>query len=189
MEISAISPLSSVVLNQCCLSLANPTALVKKFFPLDKNYLLESAQRSLESELLSSLVKTAITQFDLQNNPLGLEDSFTLKLRGFELGDYQPLHHFYETICAIYRCKFGANQLEFLWNGSDHFDHYKLQWRETFQEWITKFCEHELFIQAILDLTVFNYTEKVQMIENRMNHFLMKQFGAKIDKKRGLMVA
>ena len=164
--------------------------MVKKFFPLDKNYLLENVQHSLEEELLSQMLRLVTHQFEMKINPLGLEDSFTGKIRRYELKNFRPLHNFYDYLSAIYRYKFGANQLEFLWDGSDHSVHYKQGWTKHFLEWVIEFCREELFIQAVLDLTVFHPgDDSVQMIENRMNHFVLKHFGARIHKTKGLMVA
>lgn len=164
--------------------------LIKKFFPLDKNYLLEEAQHRLENELLVTLTNCVVAIYESRINPLGLLDSFALKIKNYKPQDLKSLHNFYERISAIYRYKFGANQLEFLWDGSNHLDYYQKNWRQTFQDWTEKFCKQELFIQAVLDLTVFHPDDdEAQMIENRMNHFVLKYFDAKIDKVRGLMVA
>ena len=164
--------------------------MIKKFFPLDKNYLLEEAQHRLENELLVSLTNQVITMYETKINPLGLVDSFTKKIRNYKPQSLKALHIFYERACAIYRYKFGANQLEFLWDGSDHIEHYQKLWKQTFLEWIEKFCRQDLFIQAVLDLTVFHPDDdEAQMTANRMNHFLLKYFDAKIDKAKGLMVA
>jgi hypothetical protein len=164
--------------------------LIKKFFPLDKNYLLEDAQHRKENDLLFTLVEQVITAYETKVNPLGLVDSFSRKIRNYKPQKLNSLHHFYERLSAIYRFKFGENQLEFLWDGSDHVEHYQKLWSSAFNEWVEKFCREDLFIQAVLDLTVFLPDEdEIQMIENRMNHFVLKYFGAKIHKSRGLMVA
>ena len=164
--------------------------LIKKYFPLDKNYLLEEAQQRLEKDLLVSLTRRVILAYDSKINPLGLVDSFTNKIRNYKPQNLKSLHNFYERISAIYRYKFGVNQLEFLWDGSEHVEHYQKLWKKTFLDWIEKFCQQDLFIQAVLDLTVFHPDDdEAQMIENRMNHFVLKSFDAKIDKVRGLMVA
>lgn len=98
------------------------------------------------------------------------------------------LDGFYEKLAAIYRFKFGDNQLGFLWDGSDHLEHYQKQWTETFTHWTENFCQQDLFVQAVLDLTVFLPENKAaQMIENRMNHFILKHFDLKIlNKATGL---
>jgi hypothetical protein len=155
--------------------------LVKKFFPLDKNYLLEQAQLTAEKTLLKDLIVRVKSRYEHRINPLGLVDSFTAKIRNHKPENLDSLHGFYENLCAIYRFKFGDNQLEFLWDGNDHLLHYKTEWTNTFDEWTHEFCKHDLFVQAILDLTVFLPENKMaQMIENRMQHFIQKHFEVKI---------
>ena len=164
--------------------------MVKKFFPLDKNYLLEQAQQMSLVDLLSELVEKVKARYEFKINPLGLEDSFTAKIRNYELTNQHLLLTFYETIAAIYRFKFGQNQLEFLWDGTDHLHHYQKIWKQTFGQWTDEFCQHDLFIQAVLDLTVFLPEKQgTQMIENRMNYFILKHFDVKIHKSKGIMVA
>jgi hypothetical protein len=169
------------------LFLPNPlTALVKKFFPLDKNYLLEQAQMLSRGRLVRNLLELVKTQYELKVNPLGLEDSFTIKIRKFELKDdvgSSSLNAFYDNLSGIYRFKHGHNQLDFLWDGTDHLEHYQQEWQETFMRWTRGFCRDELFIQAVLDLTVFFPQNKdANMIENRMNHFIEKHFEVRISK-------
>ncbi len=195
--------------------------MVKKFFPLDKNYVLEQAQQLARTDLLTGLVNRVKSHYEFKINPLGLEDSFTAKIRNYHFcrdgelsvsttnnnydfpgdgqlsvssknrnhdlsGDGQlpvstRLDGFYENLAAIYRFKFGDNQLEFLWDGTDHSLHYQKTWKETFVQWTENFCRHDLFIQAVLDLTVFlPESGPTQMIENRMNHFIEKHFEVRI---------
>ena len=158
--------------------------MVKKFFPLDKNYLLEHAQQQTEIELLTSLIKLSIHAYELKMNPLGLMDSFSSKIRNYQPGNLEPLHDFYEKLAAIYRFKCGHNQLEFLWDGADHINHYKKNWSETFMDWVTKFVQQDLFIQAVLDLSVFlpDY-DAPQLLENRMQHFIEKNMEVKFVRK------
>lgn len=161
--------------------------MVKKFFPLDKNYLLEQAQFHCRAALLQELLLRTKSHYELINNPLGLEDSFSAKIRAYTL-DFANnseaalrLSAFYEKLAAIYRFKHGDNQLEFLWDGNNHFQYYVKAWGATFLEWTEIFCAHDLFIQAILDLTVFLPVQgNAQMAENRMNHFIERHLEVKI---------
>ena len=167
--------------------------MVRKFFALDKNYLLEEAQLSLQDPLLFSLVNKAKEQYEFQHNPLQLMDSFSLKIKNHEVKNLKPLASFYQSMAAIYRYKFGDNQLEFLWDGKSHFEKYQSDWTATFEEWTDGFLHREQFIQAVLDLTVFLPENRhAQMSGNRMN-FVMMQFLSqkdgfpelKINKKKG----
>jgi hypothetical protein len=164
--------------------------LIKKFFPLDKNYLLEQAQLRHRETLLLSLIEKVKNAYEQQVNPLGLEDSFTRKIRNTPAIHVHLLYNFYDTLAAIYRLKHGQNQLQFLWDGSDHQSFYEQAWVEKFNEWVASFCQYELFIQAVLDVTVFAIDDPcAPMIENRMNHFVLKHLDVKQHKAKGLMVA
>ena len=137
--------------------------------------------------LLTYLFEQVKFHYELRVNPLGLEDSFTKKIRDFKMdtlpvgANASPLDGFYEILSAIYRFKHGDNQLDFLWDGSDHSIHYEHAWSTAFKEWIQNFCRHDLFIQAVLDLTVFLPENRTaQMTANRMNHFIAKHFDVKM---------
>jgi hypothetical protein len=164
--------------------------LVQKFFPLDKNYLLEEVQLALRDELLSLMVEEVKRAFETEANPLGLEDRFAAKIRRYQITNrkLKPLFRFYLHLSAAYRFKFSSNQLEFMWDGRDHLDRYQEEWPNAFRKWIGDFCKQELFIQAVLDLTVFHSENpNSELSENRMNNFMLKQFGVKIHKTKGLV--
>jgi hypothetical protein len=154
--------------------------VVRKFFPLDKNYLLEEAQLELKDTLLSLLVGLVKEEYELRHNPLGICDGFISKVREYNTADLLPLDNFYDTLAGIYRYKFGDNQLEFSWDGVDHSEKYRMEWREFFHKQTKTFCRSELFIKAVLDLTVFNNYS--QLAENRMNNFMLQTFDVKLHK-------
>lgn len=129
------------------------------------------------------------------HNPLGLADSFSIQIQKYKSTNLQPLRDFYQTLAGIYRYKWGANQLEFVWDGRDHREKFKADWIEFFKKTTAQFCHQELFIQAVLDLTVFmpldllsdGAEKKIHLTENRMNHFLLQQFEVKIHKNKGIV--
>ena len=162
--------------------------MVRKFFPLDKNYLLEEAQLALQDELLCAMIEEVKRAFGKVNNPLGLEDEFTLKIRNYRPGNLKPLSDFYLNLAGVYRFKFSDNQLEFVWDGRDHLDKYYEEWPRAFEQFIQEFCQQELFVQAVLDLTVFlPENQQAELAENRMNNFMLRQFGVKLHKTKGLV--
>jgi hypothetical protein len=162
-------------------------ALIRKFFPLDKNYLLEDAQLSLQDALLTQLINQVKIEFERSSNPLGILDEFTSKVRGYTCQNLKPLYNFYQNMAAVYRFKYSNNQLEFVWDGRDHLEKYKAEWSVAFKRWTTEFCNQELFVQAILDLTVFlPQNRHADFVENRMNNFMLRQFGLKLHKTKGL---
>ncbi len=162
--------------------------MVRKFFPLDKNYLLEEAQLAQQHQLLQEMVGKVKAAYVRLFNPLGIDDAISARVKAYKSKNVDTLYSFYQTLAAVYRFKFGENQLTFLWDGIDHRDKYRSDWEEAFQNWTDEFCNHELFIRAVLDLTVFhNDTPHAQMAENRMSHFILQRFGLKMHKQRGLM--
>lgn len=162
--------------------------MIRKFFPLDKNYLLEEAQLSLQDTLLDQLVERVKVQHQAIHNPLGLDDSFTSRLKAYKYKNRKPLYSFYQNLAGVYRYKFGENQLGFVWDGRDHSQIYKEEWTQAFIAWTDQFCAHELFLQAVLDLTVFLPDNRhAHLAESRMNHFVLKHFDVKIHKNRGIV--
>ncbi|HNR74305.1 MAG TPA: hypothetical protein PKM03_08775, partial [Cyclobacteriaceae bacterium] len=102
--------------------------MIRKFFPLDKNYLLEQAQLDSRQHLLVQLVEKVKIIHLLKHNPLGLDDDFTDTIKRFQLKNSKPLESFYQHLAAVYRFRHGKNQLEFIWDGREHIDKYKSEW-------------------------------------------------------------
>ncbi len=161
--------------------------MVRKYFPLDKNYLLEKAQLSLEQMLIPEIVEIAKTHYASQNNPLGLEDATWRRIKKYKLTKIERFIPFYRDLAGIYRYKFGDNQLEFLFDGTDHIQKYKDDWSNMFNEWVSMFCAKEQFIRVVLDLSVYyNEIDKPQLIENRLQSFIPNFFELKISKHKGI---
>jgi hypothetical protein len=159
----------------------------RKFFPLDKNYLLKEAQSNLENKLLQLLLEKVKVAYQFKHNPLGLTDSFVSRIISYSSDRLSGLSKFYETLAAVYRYKWGDSQLEFLWDGTDHLEKYKIEWAVFFEHSIAQFCREENFLLAVLDLTVFKpSTDKVELAENRMSHFMLHHFEVKLHKTKGL---
>jgi hypothetical protein len=162
--------------------------VVRKFFPHDKNYLLEEVQLDLQHPLLGKLVRKIILLYEQQNNPLGLRDAISEKLLNFQWVNDQPLASFYQNLAAAYRYKCSNNQLEFLWDGQDHQKKYAADWEVFFEEMTQRFCAHPLFVQAVLDLSVFlPENPTASLAESRMNHFIQLHLEVKFHKQRGIV--
>lgn len=161
--------------------------MIHKYFPLDKNYLLESAQLGLERALIVKLIDFT-KQFYLQrSNPLGLEDDTIKAIKGHKTVYTSRLEEFYRNLAGVYRFKYGQNQLELLFDGLDHGTKYKQDWEATYKEWVSEFCLKPNFVRAVLELTVFYPEERRSMLaENRMKAFITQQFDLKIYKYKGI---
>ena len=164
--------------------------LIRKYFPLDKNYLLEQAQLQLMRHLLPALLDKAKKSYEFHHNPLGLTDTFTARIRKFVPKDFKSLEEFYFILAGIYRFRYGTNQLELLWDGTDHLEKYSKDWTEFFYKSVDQFCADQLFVQAVLDLTVFLPENDQPVLSGaRMQNFILNRFKIKISKQSGYLAA
>jgi hypothetical protein len=168
--------------------------VLRKFFPLDKNYMLEEAQLLLQDNLLYHLFDEVKKTYESQHNPLGLKDSFSLQIQNYKPLNLQPLEIFYQNLAGVYRYKWGDSQLEFVWDGRGHAEKYQEDWALFFKDSIHRFCRQELFVQAVLDATVFFPIDKedrnekqLSLAENKMNTFMLQHFEVKIHKNKGIV--
>jgi len=163
--------------------------VIRKFFPLDKNYLLEAAQLQMRDALLIALMEKIKDYYFMRYNSLRLPDAISQSIEDYKPDNLKPLKIFYQNLAAVYRYKFGDNQLEFLWDGTDHLKKYETDWATFFHQHTTQFCHQDLFIKTILNLTVFfPKTRDARLSENRMTHFIHQQFALKIHKQRGIVM-
>jgi hypothetical protein len=77
------------------LFLQNEIPVLRKFFPLDKNYILEEAQLSLENSLLQYMVDYVKVEYLMRNNPLGIVDEMSTRMADHTGSDFRHLHEFY----------------------------------------------------------------------------------------------
>jgi hypothetical protein len=163
--------------------------VVRKFFPLDKNYVLEQAQLSLEGYLLEYLVDYVKVQYMLQHNPLGLVDETIERIQQHHSKDYGKLHEFYLTLAGIFRYTYyHDNQLTFIFSGEDPYQRYCCEWAEEFRKWTRNFCQQKNFIMGVLELTVFYpQDEEARFIGERLTIFASQQFELKIHPQKGIV--
>ena len=162
--------------------------MIQKYFPLDKNYILEKAQIDQEEALIVFLIDFAKAFYLDQFNPLGLEDDTVKSIKNHSTEYTDRLIEFYRNLAGVYRYKHGQNQLELLFDGKDHYDKYSTDWANAFKVWLLDFCRRPNFLKAVLELTVF-YPEgrKAELAETRMKTFINQHFELKIYKHKGIV--
>lgn len=161
--------------------------MVNKYFPLDKNYILETAQLIQKDILLYSLCNEVKDIYMKRFNPLGLIDDTILKIQSHELEGLKSLEDFYNTLSGVYRYKFGSNQLGLVFDGRDHLEVYKQEWETAFDQWIKELCKSPYFIKTILELTVFHQEEnRIELPLSRLQGYIHKKFDLKLYKYKGL---
>lgn len=163
--------------------------MIRKFFPLDKNYVLEQAQLSLQPALLDYLVDFVKVQYMLQYNPLGIVDETVLRIEAHEVTDNTRLNDLYINLMGIFRFRnYHDNQLTFVFDGREPFEKYSEEWETEFKKWARELCQHKNFIWGVLELTVFYPKEdEAQFIGNRLNAFVTQFFELKIHPQKGIL--
>ena len=163
--------------------------MLRKFFPRDKNYILEQAQLSLEGQLLGYLLDYVKVEYLLHHNPLGLIDKTVTRIQQHQPESFSHLHDFYINLAGVFRyIHYSDNQLQFSFDGQDDFLRYQREWTTFFQAKCKEFCRQDSFRRAILDLTVFypdHYTP--QMASLRLTAFISKVFDLKVDPRKGIL--
>lgn len=162
--------------------------MIQKFFPFDKNYILEKAQLDNEERLVVYLINFVKAYYQANYNPLGLEDETVLKIKSHETGYTKRLSEFYCNLAGIYRYEYGNNQLEFLFDGQDHYQKYVQDWKAAYKRWLLEFCHKPNFVRAVLELTVFYPEDKrADLAEARMKNFIHQHFSLKVYKYKGIV--
>ena len=163
--------------------------MIRKFFPHDKNYILEEVQLSLQQSLLSYLLDYVKVEHLLRNNPLGIMDTMSRQITEHSSEDVRQLDEFYLLLAGVFRyLYYQDNQLVFPFDGLDDFARYQKQWSDSFRKWTRQFCEQDSFRRAILELTVFypeDYTP--QMSGLRLSAFISKTFDLRFDRQRRIV--
>lgn len=125
----------------------------------------------------------------LHHNPLGILDDTYLKIQNHSTNDFSHLREFYMTLAGVFRyLYYSDNQLEFTFDGQDHFQRYQHEWTQFFKTWTKNFCKYDTFRRAVLDFTVFypkDYTP--QMAGLRLSSYITKFFEVKIDPQKGII--
>lgn len=163
--------------------------MVRKFFPLDKNYVLEQVQFSLEHSLLEYLVDYVKVQYMLQHNPLGLVDEIIERIQNHKSQDFSKLNDFYINLAGIFRyVYYHNNQLTFIFSGEEPYDQYCREWTLEFKKWVREFANHKNFIMGILELTVFYPKDaEAKFIGERLTAFVSQHFELKLHPQKGII--
>ena len=158
-----------------------------RLFLLDKNYLLKQVQSELKLELQALLTELIKEGYFLQFNPLRLPDERSEFVEAFRPVHLSFFDDLYEILAGIYRYQIGDNQLEFLFDGSCHYDKYMIDWKEAFINYAKELTTKKNFILAGLELTVFYSPEnRIELAKNRMRIAIFDHFGLKVYKYKGI---
>lgn len=163
--------------------------MVHKFFPQDKNYVLEEVQLSLEKPLLEYLVDFVKVQYLLQHNPLGIVDETVQRIQHHRSDDFTKLHNFYMVLAGIFRYRYYSdNQLTFIFSGEEPAERYRNEWQTEFKKWIKALCQRKTFLMGVLELTVFYPQEaEARFIGERLAVIAAEFFEVRIHPQKGIV--
>ena len=160
----------------------------RKYFLLDKNYVLKEVQSEKKTVYLKSLIDRVKTAYLNQCNPLGLVDDTVLSINAYKTYNTKHLEEFYDCLSGIFRYQIGTNQLELLFDGKTHYERYLEDWGACFRVWMDDFCRQDRFLKAVLAVTVFYENEHSAILaENRLKYFVSHYFGLKLYRYKGIM--
>lgn len=159
-----------------------------KWFPMDKNYILKEVQLSLRDDLLHWMVDFTREYYQLAHNPLGLIDDTISKVKSSEFDNIDLLYPVYAKIAAVYRHTHGEVQLEFLFNGDEHFDKYIEEWQESYKRWVNELFQQRVFLRAVMEITIFKAHSEHQLllINNRLQSHIEHYYNLKIYRYKGI---
>lgn len=160
-----------------------------RFFDQDKNYLLKEAQTILKPALLKLAVEEVKSVFLLVENPMGLIDDLILSIQEEKRPDTEILDEFYDLLAAVYRLIHGNNQLEFLWDGSSHLEHYQNEWKRTFIKWMRLLSNQKAFRRVVIKACILQKNQRHPMLKPHLMRCLFQQFEVTVDKNKNLVKA
>ena len=160
----------------------------RKYFLLDKNYVLKEVQAEKKVPFLQALIENVKTAYLKQSNPLGLLDDTVLRIKAYKIHRTKHLEAFYDCISGIFRYQIGTNQLELLFDGKTHYEKYQEDWERCFTIWSKDFCREPRFLKVVLAVTVFYENEHSAVLaENRLKYFIGNHFGLKLYRYKGIV--
>jgi hypothetical protein len=162
-------------------------SIEQKYFPTDKNHLLKTVQAFAKDRLLSTWTSEAYQGYLKAENPLGLEDDFTLFLKSKIQNAAFILEEAYDLMAAIYRLRHGDNQLSFMWDGRTHMEYYEEEWTHWFRQRTTVLCEQKDVYRVILKAALADHKTNTLFLKATLRRALLRYFQLKLTRTAKLM--
>ncbi len=150
-----------------------------KSFESDKNEILRTVQYQEKDFLMRQTISIAIRNFLKIENPLAIEDDFVLKLKNKKTWNTTFLNEFYRQIADSFRYSRSDNQLEFIWDGTQHADLYKLEWNKYYRQLINDLAYHPFFNRLIIKITILDTNKNEILLKNLLIKIIKSYLGTK----------
>ncbi len=151
-----------------------------KYFSQDKNYLLKTVQAFSKENLLEQWLQEILNAYNLQHNPMGLEDDFTLELRRKILTSKDLVEEAYDLLAAVYRFDYGDNQLTFQWDGRTHMEVYDADWKAMYQHWTKQLSLIKEIQRPIVRHAVSSGITNTEFLRQSIKRGIQTYFGVRI---------
>ena len=159
-------------------------SIEQKYFDQDKNHLLKTVQAFGKDFLIKDWLQFLYEGYQINENPMGLEDAFTLQLRDQIQSGQQLLEEPYDILSAIYRLKHGDNQLMFMWDGRTHMEFYDEEWRKTFHEWTKKLSQKREIYRCIIKMVIASENVNTDFLVATIRKGILDHFDIKLTRSR-----
>lgn len=161
----------------------------RKWFLMDKNYILKEAQLVLKEQLIFWTVQYTKDFYQQNHNPLGLLDDTARLVRDASFSNFELLEPFYNKIASVYRYKHGETQLELLFDGESHYEKYKKEWLMTYKKWLHQLFSKWLTLRALLELTVYQRHGKheLELVNLRLQNYIEDHFDVRLYVYKGIV--
>ena len=151
-----------------------------KYFSQDKNYLLKTVQAFSKEYLLSQWLEEILKAYNLQHNPMGLEDDFTLEIRQKIYSAKPLIESAYDVLAAVYRLDHGDNQLAFQWDGRTHMEVYDTEWKSMFNYWTQQLSQIKEIQRPILRYAISNGQTNPEFLKQSIRKGVLSYFNIRL---------
>lgn len=155
-----------------------------KYFEQDKNKILRASQGFVEPQLLNKWVEIARTTYKQSENPMGLVDSFMVRIDQITDFDTTFLREFYELLSVIYRYTIGDNQLEIIWDGRSHYEVYAENWSDKFIEWTSQLSVRPEVYRGILKACILKQQVNFKLHRYAIRRIILDHFSVNFSRNK-----
>ena len=139
-----------------------------------------SVQAFSKEYLLSQWLDEILRAYNLQHNPMGLEDDFTLEIRKKIYFAKPLIEQSYDILAAVYRLDFGDNQLAFQWDGRTHMEVYDADWKSMFNYWIQQLSQIKEIQRPILRYSISNNQTNPEFLQQSVRRGILGYFNIRL---------
>lgn len=152
----------------------------EKYFKQDKNYLMKAVQAFSKDSLLKEWINQLLVCYNIQHNPMGLEDDFIIEVKGKIDNAQDLLYDYYDLIAAIYRYNHIDNQLEFQWDGRSHMEAYDEQWKKSYRSWIISLSLIKEIQRPLIKYAIQGKSTNADFLKSSIRRGILSYFKVKL---------